>query len=214
MDALKSSWISKIAGAEQAEAIIAKAQEATKALEGTVAFKDSKAPDVVGAIATLQTLATNADAPVAFKDALAALTKSLEPDEPTGDTEALAKAATDAKAGVDEMADAVKNGADGDNSFAERIIAVLKPAITEANAATVKAVEAIDERLKTLEGEQKAIAERVGLASRAAGSYKASESDTNILDGQKAKELLGDQDPPVSPVQAYVADFIKTGAAQ
>lgn len=201
MDTAKAAWLEKVAGKDRAASIIAQADAATKALEGTVAFKENA--DLTSALEQVKSVvdAGTPEQQAAYAELLKTIVNTPDP-EPEAKKEAEPEATAPAPVAFDETA------------FFAKLSEQLKPiadnaaeAAESAKAATA-AVAAMDERVKSLES---APAEKSN-APRAASMFRATQASNNEASGEESKGM----EPPEIPAtfkaaMPYVEDLIKSG---
>lgn len=194
MDAAKSAWLTKVAGADLAQGIISKADEATKNLEGSVAFKENA--DLTAALETVKGLVE--DAPDEVKTAYADFLSAFVAQKPAETTEETKETVPSTPA-FDEA------------SLLAKIGDLVKPAVesatsaAEAATATTNELKALSDRVKSLEDDATEKANRD--QPRGASMFRATAAATNHVDPEKAKDLNGTEPPP-SPVAGYVSDVM------
>lgn len=209
MNQKKTDWLRTVLGEEKAAAVIATADSATKELEGHVAFKTAdglqQAVEAFGTALSASDASEEAKAAwLSFQKTLA-VKKDAESDSTADNT---AKADSTAAAGADNAGTA----SDSQDDEAPDLVSALKELITPLTTAVVKVqadLAALSDRTKLIESAQAEKAQKETDATpRGRDIFRASASDQNVLDAAKAKEMLGDNDPPASPVKAYIDDLL------
>lgn len=200
MDAIRTSWLTKVLGEDLATEVISKADAASKALEGQVAFKDNSA--VLAAIDTLKGVTTTDEQKAAI-DTLV-LSFAAKADEK--------KAEDDAVDDEDEKAKATLD------SIVSQVSGLLAP-IGESIKQVSDSVAGLTAQVDQMKEGQKAIAERVDNVENVqkstpagASAYRASAAPDNVVDAAEAKKANpeGHQETEKSPVAAFVAQITKT----
>lgn len=205
MDEAKKAWLSKMFGDDLATHLVSSAAGATKELEGSVAFKATEADLEIekGLIEVKAVIDKMPDGPM--KNALNAAcdsTGTKELEEKTDDV----VMEQDAPASADVPAPVMSG-----EVLAETLIAALQPFTENVEKTLEKVAEdfnALAERMAALEvSDDERMAAKA--APRGSGVFRATESSGNVLDGAKAKELLGVTDQPVNHVAPYIQDLLK-----
>lgn len=195
MDAVKSSWLEKVAGPDLAATIIKQADEATKNLESSVAFKENS--ELTSALEVVRKSLDGApqEAKDAFGSLLTSIVSAPEPEKPAE------KSAETPASGFDEAA------------FLSKISEIIAPIAENAaqSAASVASVatevKTLTEKVASLESAAVAAEKARGNAPRGASMFRASESGP-VVDADKAKELVESPEIHTSPVQDYVKDLL------
>ena len=167
-------------------------EEALGVKETTAETTKAAAPDnealLAGNLASIKKLLPS-DADI--QEAFASLVKAIDAGK--------SKEESDGKKEGDEQGEVAnaESGEGAEPTLAQTLDAALAP--------LAQTLASISERVKALEGDQ---AEQ---APKGKSVYRASSADDNVLDATKAREVLGDDKPPVSPVAAFLEDLTKGG---
>lgn len=186
MDSIRTEWLKKAIGEDFANDILSKAEQATKALEGQVAFKDDAA--VLAAVETLKALAPSDEAKGALDTIVLSFAAPVEVDAPAGDTTPVADAVASALEPISVAMAEIAKAIAGINTKVDGVAASVEAVSTR--------VEATETSLKTLPA--------------GASAFRASTSPDSILGDQtKVKDVVGDTPATPSPVQSYVDQIRK-----
>lgn len=190
MDDERRAWFKTILGEDRADAILARADTATKELEPLFAHKAlaQKAEDEAAAAA--------AAAATASADGAAG--------DPPADGAPPADAPTDAPASETDKTAELLTG------IVDIINTAIAP-VVEAVKASDQVIEGLTEEVKTLKA-QLAEVQTSKTAPRLAAMHRATESDDNVADADKVKSLLSANGAPpapaANPVAPYLADIL------
>lgn len=190
VDPKKAAFLEQAVGEGIARTVLAQAEEHTKSLEGTVAFKEAKELTLPELLTATKSLVEAQDSDevkttfAAFEAAVAPPSEDTTKKEDGGNAELLAAF----KDLLQPIAAAVsKNTADN---------AELQAAVKELRDAKDKEDEASKE----------------SNAPRGVGVFRASSAATNVIaDTEAVKEALGTKEAPASPVTPYIGDLIGSG---
>lgn len=182
MESIRTDWLKKAIGEEFANDVLSKADAATKALEGQVAFKDDAA--ILAAIETLKAVAPSDEAKGALDTLVLSFAAPAEKAEtPAVETAPVAEAIATALTPISEAMSEIAKAIAGINTKVDGVAASVEAVSTR--------VEATETSLKTLPA--------------GAGAFRASTSPATVLSDQDAvKDAIGDSPAPPSPVQTYV----------
>lgn len=208
MDSLKADWLSKIAGPDLAQSILARADDATKTLEAQVAFKSGPVVDALAAMRKEIEASGKPEALTAYESLVSAMA-GLPSEQKTA--EAAAETAADDSAQVDTSAEEATAAESQDaktitvdaSALANALMPLLEPItkaldeVRTAHTTLAKQVSDLGEWQKTID------------ATPRGAAYRATTSDANVLDPEKAKDLLGENNPPSNPVAPYIDDLLK-----
>lgn len=232
MDQKKETWLKDVLGDDLASRVISTADAATKELEGHVAFKaNSIAPPLSDALAAVQkVLPVDSDVQEAFSDLIDEIEEALgvkSKDEKASSNEdtllagnlASIKKLLPSDSDIQDAFASLVKAIDGrkakeeeskkeDGATNDAAMPGLAQTLEAALAPIAQSIASIAERVKALEGETGESAAPKGLAA-----YRATSASDNVLDAAKAKEVLGDDKPPTSPVAAFLEDLQKGAVA-
>lgn len=207
MDSLKADWLSKIAGPDLAQSILARADDATKTLEAQVAFKSGPVVDALAAMRKEIEASGKPEALTAYESLVSAMA-GLPSEQKTA--EAAAETAADDSAQVDTSAEEAttaepeaKTITVDASALANALMPLLEPItkaldeVRTAHTTLAKQVTDLGEWQKTID------------ATPRGAAYRATTSDGNVLDPEKAKDLLGENNPPSNPVAPYIDDLLR-----
>lgn len=213
----KADWLKVVIGDELAGKVIHMADTATKDLEGQVAFKDSDS--LKAAMGAMRAALSDASPEVksAWADFLKSVSSSKgkadddkeddetkdEAETKDDDAETKAEASSEKKADLD----IVSTLKDMLAPLGEAL-GVLRSELAAERKERATETAAIAER--TLNLEQAKAQKEADATPRGASVYRATEDVNNILDATKAKDILGENDSPVSPARAYVEDLLRS----
>lgn len=195
VDANKSQWLEKVAGKDLATEIIRQADDATKALEGSVTFKENT--ELTAALETVKSVVETGtpEQQAAYAELIKSIAVVEEPE-------------------VEVKLEGEQVPAFDEAAFLTKIGELIKPvadasaAAAESAKATSEEVKAIAERVKTIEDETTAQKERNGNAPRAAGMFRAS-ADSPSEDPEAVKGLPGiESQTAVSAGMAAAAPYV------
>lgn len=212
VDPKKTEFLGVLVGQELAGTVLRQAEEATKSLEGSVAFKEAKELTLPELLIATKALVDESDDGMikATFAAFAESTKAKTPPKPDDEEDDADSKNPFAKK---EDGSEASTPAGGNAEILSAIGDLLKP-IAEAVVANTKQITAQGDELKALKEAREADATKESNAPRGAQVYRATESSNNLLDGEKAKEALGlstkEGDDPTQFVKAYIGDLIGT----
>lgn len=205
MNPRKTEWLKTVLGEEKAAAVIATADSATKELEAHVAFKTGSGGDMKDAMASMKAAMSVMEAAMG-----GGTTKDADADE--GDASTADNSAKTDVSTNSETKGTVAVAAVDEEKEAPDLVSTLKELIAPLAAAVVglKAdFGTLADRVMAVETTQTEKAQKEADATpRGRDVFRASAADNNVLDAAKAREMLGDNDPPASPVKAYIDDLL------
>lgn len=202
MDERKMTMLTDMFGRDLASRIVGKAEEQTKELEGSVAYKTTE----TGSDATSVTIEVfggtldemKAAAQAAVEEAFAKAKKPAEDMADGGADDNMEKPdGTPKKPAKKEVEEEAKA------SDFEPITVAL-----QAIAERLDGFDTLKETVESLESQFKEFKDKDAKAPKGREAFRASESDKNILDPDKLKELTGEEpEQPVNPIRGYIEDL-------